>query len=142
MTASTTYLASCSIVDPLSRCPRCSDTGVHYVVNSDTLGHPSSCRWCRSRLLCSPSTTSVPSDLLLRASRWSELKRWERRELGQDLRMLGLSYREIAEVVPVTRGTLSGWCRDVVLSSELQERLRKKRPAQAALIAAGARRRV
>src|SRR5437867_4266714 len=30
------YLAR-STADPLDRCPRCCDTGVHYVVNSDTL---------------------------------------------------------------------------------------------------------
>src|SRR6266540_4997300 len=34
-TASTTYRAS-SIADPRHRCPRCSDTCVHYPVNSDT----------------------------------------------------------------------------------------------------------
>src|SRR6266540_204124 len=46
-TASTTYRAS-SIADPRHRCPRCSDTCVHYPVNSDT---PS--RTCPRANLCS-----------------------------------------------------------------------------------------
>lgn len=46
----------------------------------------------------------LPRGLLARASRWEELKRWERRELGQELRRLGLSYSEIAEVIPVAKG--------------------------------------
>lgn len=37
----------------------------------------------------------IPRELLDRAARWPDLKRWERKELGQALRMLGLSYGEI-----------------------------------------------
>ena len=62
-------------------------------------------------------------NLLKRIARWSELKRWERRELGQELRRLGLSYREISALIPASKGTLSGWCRDIELSADQQERL-------------------
>lgn len=65
----------------------------------------------------------ISDALLERARRWETLKRWERRELGRDLRRVGLSYREIARVVPVSKGTLSDWCRDVELDESLQERL-------------------
>lgn len=47
-------------------------------------------------------------------ARWAELKRWAKKELGQDLRRLGLSYGEISAVIPVSKGTLSGWCRDLL----------------------------
>ncbi|MFN2610523.1 MAG: hypothetical protein ABR507_06610 [Actinomycetota bacterium] len=56
----------------------------------------------------------IPASLQHRATRWSDLKRWERKELGQDLRRLGLSYGQIASVIPVSKGTLSTWCRDIV----------------------------
>lgn len=62
--------------------------------------------------------------MLERAARWAELKQWERRELGQELRRLGLSYREIREIIPAPKGTLSGWCRDIVLTPDQQARLR------------------
>jgi len=46
-------------------------------------------------------------ELVTAITRWDILKRWERPELGQNLRRLGFSYREIAAVVPVAKGTLS-----------------------------------
>jgi hypothetical protein len=79
----------------------------------------------------------IPEELLARARRWSELKRWERRELGQDLRRLGLSYNEIARIIPVHDGTLSGWCRDIDLTEAQRARLANKRPALAARLAVG-----
>jgi hypothetical protein len=66
----------------------------------------------------------VPPELLHRAARWGDLKRWERRELGQELRRLGLAYREIGEIIPVPKGTLSGWCRDIPLTPEQLDRIR------------------
>ena len=79
----------------------------------------------------------IPAELLARAARWDELKRWERRELGQALRRLGLSYNEIARVIPVHDGTLSAWCRDVELSDEQRARLAAKRPRLAVRQAVG-----
>lgn len=58
-------------------------------------------------------------------ARWAELKRWAKKELGQDLRRLGLSYGEISAVIPVSKGTLSGWCRDLPLTPESLERVAK-----------------
>lgn len=83
----------------------------------------------------------VPSCLRERAGNWHALKRWERRELGQELRRLGLSYREIAEVIPVAKGTLSGWCRDLEPTEDQKERLLSLRPSRLALQEAGLRRR-
>jgi transposase len=70
----------------------------------------------------------IPSPLIDQAARWDSLKRWERRELGQALRLLGLSYREIAAVIPVSKGTLSSWCRDIALSKNQQDALASRRP--------------
>jgi hypothetical protein len=55
--------------------------------------------------------------------RWNDLKQWERREIGQELRRSGLTYREIASVIPVAKGTLSGWCRDLQLAPAQRARL-------------------
>lgn len=56
------------------------------------------------------------------------MRRWERRELGRELRVAGLSYREIAQIIPVAKGTLSLWCRDLELTPDQRERLRSLRP--------------
>lgn len=57
---------------------------------------------------------------------WEDLSRWERSELGRDLRRHGLSYGEIMDLIPVKKSTLATWCRDVKLSEEqvlaIQER--------------------
>ena len=60
----------------------------------------------------------VPQELLDRASEWDELHRWERSQLGKALRRLGLTYGEIREIIPVPKGTLSNWCREIRLSPE------------------------
>lgn len=83
----------------------------------------------------------VPQALRARASHWADLKRWERREIGQELRRLGLSYREIAAIIPVGKGTLSGWCRDLELTTEQRARLRALRPAETVRMEIGLRRR-
>lgn len=88
--------------------------------------------------MCTPP---VPSPLLDRASRWDELKRWERRELGQELRLLGLTYSEIGEIIPVPKGTLSGWCRDLELTEDAKQRLASKGRSLLARQELGARRR-
>jgi hypothetical protein len=58
----------------------------------------------------------VPNDLLVLARQWDDLHRWERSQLGKALRRLGLTYGEIRGIVPVPKGTLSYWCRDVDLT--------------------------
>ncbi len=65
----------------------------------------------------------LPTDLLDQIALWADLKQWERREIGQELRRIGLSYREISAVIPTTKGTLSGWCRDIELTSDQRDRL-------------------
>jgi len=59
-----------------------------------------------------------PATLLAQAAGWEDLTRWERAELGRALRRLGWSYGEIRDLVPVPKGTLSNWCRDILLSAD------------------------
>jgi hypothetical protein len=73
----------------------------------------------------------IDADTRLKIANWTTLKRWERREVGQTLRRLGLCYREISQIVPVAKGTLSGWCRDLDLTEEQKARIRALRPEQA-----------
>ena len=53
-----------------------------------------------------------------RIASWEMLSRWERSELGKDLRRSGLSYGEIMALIPVKKSTLATWCREVKLTEE------------------------
>ena len=68
----------------------------------------------------------VPQELLDRADEWDDLHRWERSELGKSLRRLGLTYTEIRDLIPVPKGTLSYWCREIRLSPEQIEAIRAR----------------
>jgi len=83
----------------------------------------------------------LPAELTGKAALWLHLKRWEKRELAQQLRGLGLLYREIREIIPVPKGTLSDWCRDVELTPEQQTRLQAASHRAATARAVGARNR-
>lgn len=65
--------------------------------------------------------------VLERVGTWDSLSRWERSELGKDLRRLGLSYAEIMDMIPVKKSTLATWCRDVELTPEQIEAIRARR---------------
>lgn len=58
----------------------------------------------------------IPEELERRIASWEGLSRWERSEVGRDLRRLGLSYGEIRELINVKKSTLATWCRDIELS--------------------------
>lgn len=49
------------------------------------------------------------------------------KELSRKLREHGLSYNKIKKIVPVSKSTLSLWCRDVILSIKQMERLQQKK---------------
>ncbi len=68
----------------------------------------------------------VPQELLDRADEWDDLHRWERSELGKSLRRLGLTYGEIRGLIPVPKGTLSYWYREIQISSEQIEAIRDR----------------
>jgi len=51
----------------------------------------------------------------------------EEKALALKLRRRGLSYSEIQKLVKVSKDTLSRWCREVILSPEQIERLRKRK---------------
>ena len=55
------------------------------------------------------------------------MKLWEKKEFAQQLRHEGLSYKEILEQVPVSKSTISLWCRDIELTPGQKERLKAKR---------------
>ena len=60
----------------------------------------------------------LTEELAARARSWDMLTRWERSELGRSLRRLGWTYGEIIDVIPVPKGTLAYWCRDIRLTEE------------------------
>ena len=68
--------------------------------------------------------------LLAQAAGWEDLTRWERAELGRALRRLGWSYGEIAALVPVPKGTLSNWCRDIRLSADQVTAIKERTGSQ------------
>ncbi len=61
---------------------------------------------------------TAPHALLAQATEWEDLTRWERAEIGRALRRLGWTYSEIRKVIPVPKGTLSGWCAGVELTED------------------------
>jgi hypothetical protein len=67
--------------------------------------------------------------VLERVRAYGEFSRWERSELGRDLRRLGLSYGEIMELVPVKKSTLATWCREIQLSLDQLRALKERRPS-------------
>ncbi|MFQ5524037.1 MAG: hypothetical protein ACE5F5_10730 [Acidimicrobiia bacterium] len=69
----------------------------------------------------------VGKELRARIDTWDSLSRWERSELGRDLRRAGLSYGEIMDLIPVKKSTLATWCNSVRLTEEQIEAIKKRR---------------
>jgi hypothetical protein len=65
--------------------------------------------------------------VLERVRNWSGLSRWEKSELGRDLRRNGLSYGEIMALIDVKKSTLATWCRDVRLTAGQLQGIRVRR---------------
>ena len=61
---------------------------------------------------------------------WDQMTRWERAEAGRSLRRQGWTYSEIMAVLPVGKGTLSGWCRDIRLTEEQIDAIKARVPSQ------------
>src|SRR3989338_6994996 len=55
------------------------------------------------------------------------MKHWKKKELVRGLRQEGLSYREIRQKTPfsISKGTISGWCKSIELTSEQKDRIDK-----------------
>ncbi|HEY7565320.1 MAG TPA: hypothetical protein VIA81_10380 [Acidimicrobiia bacterium] len=70
----------------------------------------------------------TPPEVAKQAANWPHLTRWERAELGRRLRREGWTYGEIMDVLPVGKGTLSGWCREIRLSDKQIEAIKARRP--------------
>ena len=69
----------------------------------------------------------VPAEFEAPIAAFESLGRWDRAELGRSLRLLGLSYGEIMELIPVPKGTLAGWCQKIRLSEEQAAAIRQRR---------------
>lgn len=72
-------------------------------------------------------TMELEAAILERVREWPTLSRWERSELGRELRRSGLSYGEIMDMIPVKKSTLSTWCRDVELTAEQIQSIKERR---------------
>jgi hypothetical protein len=72
----------------------------------------------------------TPPEVAKQAANWPHLTRWERAELGRRLRREGWTYGEIMDVLPVGKGTLSGWCREIRLSDKQIEAIKARVPSQ------------
>ena len=59
---------------------------------------------------------------------WKAMTRWERAELGRKLRREGWTYSEIMDVLPVGKGTLAGWCKEIRLMDEQIDAIKARRP--------------
>jgi hypothetical protein len=67
--------------------------------------------------------------VLERVRTYESLSRWEKSELGRDLRRAGLSYGEIMELIPVKKSTLATWCRNVNLTDGQIDAIKDRRPS-------------
>jgi hypothetical protein len=72
----------------------------------------------------------APPEVLEAAANWQSLTRWERAELGRRLRRMGWTYGEIMEVLPVVKGTLAGWCKEIRLTGAQIDAIRARVPSQ------------
>lgn len=64
--------------------------------------------------------------IISRIETLSSLSRWERSELGRDLRRSGLTYAEIGELVPAAKATIAGWCRGIELTKSQRDAIRER----------------
>lgn len=69
----------------------------------------------------------IPPALQHSIASFEQLGRWDRAEVGRALRSLGLSYGEILELIPVPKGTLAGWCREIRLSDAQVAAIKQRR---------------
>ena len=72
----------------------------------------------------------VPDELRVTISRWAEQTREERILLAKQLRACGLSLGEVAALIPMSKPTLSVWCRDVDLTEDQRAAIRRRTGSQ------------
>ncbi len=75
-------------------------------------------------------TMELEVEILKRVGNWESLSRWEKSELGRDLRRRGLSYGEITDLIDVKKSTLATWCRDIRLTAGQIQGIRMRRTPQ------------
>jgi hypothetical protein len=69
----------------------------------------------------------LEATILERVRSWERMSRWERSELGRDLRRAGLSYGEIMGLIPIKKSTLATWCRDIDLAPDQIQAIKDRR---------------
>lgn len=69
----------------------------------------------------------LETEVLERVETYESLSRWEKSEVGRDLRRLGLSYGEIMDLIEVKKSTLATWCRDVELTEDQIAAIKERR---------------
>lgn len=75
----------------------------------------------------------IPEELQERIGQWHRLSRWERSEIGRDLRRLGLSYGEIRQLIAVKKSTLATWCREIQLTDEQAKAIKERTGSRAGI---------
>jgi hypothetical protein len=71
---------------------------------------------------------AVSSRVLRAAREWEHLSGQDRSDLARELRCSGWSYGEIMDLIPVSKGTVAYWCRDLVLSPTQVTAIKRRRP--------------
>lgn len=75
----------------------------------------------------------IPEELEAKIGDWDSLSRWERSEIGRELRRLGFSYGEIRKLIDVKKSTLATWCRDIELTEEQAHAIRERTGSRAGI---------
>ncbi|MDJ0792187.1 MAG: hypothetical protein QNJ71_09850 [Acidimicrobiia bacterium] len=57
---------------------------------------------------------------------WEQNGNTDRRRIVRGLRLLGFSYGEIRDLVPVSKSTVSVWCRDIDLTTDQQRAIARR----------------
>ena len=72
----------------------------------------------------------VPDELRGVIARWADLARAERIATARQLRAAGLSLGEIEHLLPVSKSTVSVWCRGIVLTGAQRAGIQQRRGPQ------------
>lgn len=72
----------------------------------------------------------IEADVSAQLERVDHLSQWERAELGRTLRRAGWTYAEIGSVIPAAKSTIAGWCREITLTKDQIEAIRRRTGSQ------------
>jgi hypothetical protein len=75
-------------------------------------------------------TPAVPDPVLQALAQVASMSRWERSELGRELRRHGWTYSEIGAIIPAAKSTIAGWCRNIDLTPQQVKAIRSRTGSQ------------